>query len=115
MRVITKIKRKLSFETRTIKFINDYKAYMDAFSNKMKNQTIQKAEFLRAIIRIKLSLIALKNHNLSYKKTKNKDYKKLIRESVKDIKRNKKLIMAIIEKNHNFYMNIHAVRYLRSR
>lgn len=115
MRVITKIKRKLSFEARTIKFINEYKRYMDAFSNKLKNQTIQKDEFLRAIIRIKSSLVALKNNKIFYKKTKNKDYKKLIRESVKNIKRNKKLIISIIEKNHNFYMNVYGVNYLKLR
>lgn len=103
MRIITKIKRKLSFEARTIKFINDYKAYMDAFSNKMKNQTIQKAEFLRAIIRIKSSLVAFKNNKMAYKKTKNKDYKKLIRASIRSIIKDKRLIKSILEQNHNYY------------
>ena len=106
MRIITKVKRKLSFEARTIKFINDYKKFMESYSTKLKSETIQKAEFLRAILRIKSSLVALQNNKVSYKKTKNKVYKKLIRESIRNIRRNKKLMKAIVEQNHNYYQYV---------
>ena len=107
MKVITKIKRKLSFEARTIRFINEYKMYMEAFSNKLKTNTIKKAEFLRAIIRIKSSLIALKNNKVAYKKTKNKDYKKLIRASIRSIIKDKRLIKSILEQNRNYYTYVY--------
>lgn len=107
MKVITKVKRKLSFEARTIRFINEYKRYMNAFSNKLKNQTIQKAEFLRAIIRIKSSLVAFKNNKMTYKKTKNKDYKKLIRASIRSIIKDKRLIKSILEQNRNYYIYVY--------
>lgn len=106
MRIITKVKRKLSFEARTIKFINDYKKFMESYSTKLKNETIQKAEFLRAIIRIKSSLVALQNNKTSYKKTKNKVYKKLIKESIRNIRKNKRLMKAIIEQNYNYYQYV---------
>ena len=106
MRIITKIKRKLSFEARTIKFLEEYKHYMDAFSKRLGNQIIQKAEFLRVIIRIKSSLVAFKNNKMAYKKTKNKNYKKLMRVSIRSIIKDKKLIKNIIEQNQNCYQTI---------
>lgn len=106
MRIVTKVKRKLSFEARTIRFINDYKKFMESYSTKLKNKTIQKADFLRAIIRIKSSLVALKNAKISYKKTKNKQYKTLIKHSVKNIRENKRAIKAILEMNRNYYYTI---------
>lgn len=103
MRIITKIKRKISFEAKTIKFINDYKKIMENYLAILKNETIQKTEFLRAIIRIKSSLVALRNNKIAYKKTKNKNYKKLIKEAIRNIIKDKKLIKSIIEQNNNYY------------
>lgn len=106
MEIITEIKRKLSFEARTIKFINNYKAYMSLYDGKLKNNIIQKAEFLRAIIRIKSSLIAFKINKIAYKKTNNKNYKKLTRAAIRSIIKDKKLIKNIIEQNQNYYQTI---------
>lgn len=106
MRIITKVKRKLSFEARTIRFINDYKKSIESYSIRLKSETIQKEEFLKAITRIKLSLVALRNNKTFYKKTKNKIYKKLIKESIRNIRRNKRLAKDIIEKNYNYYQHI---------
>ena len=106
MRIITKIKRKLSFEARTIKFMDEYKSLVDTYSKRLGNQTINKAEFLRAIIRIKSSLVAFKNNKIAYKKTKNKDYKKLMRVSIRSIIKDKRLIKSILEQNRNYYAYI---------
>lgn len=106
MRIITKVKRKLSFEARTVKFINDYKKLMESYSARLKNKMMQKVEFLEAITRIKSSLITLQNNKAFYKKTKNKVYKKLIKESIRNIRENKRLIKAIFEQNYNYYRHI---------
>lgn len=101
-----KIIKKLSFEARTIKFINDYKKIMESYLTILKNETIQKTEFLRAIIRIKSSLVALRNNKVAYKKTKNKNYKKLIKAAIRNIIKDKNLIKNIIEQNNNYYQLI---------
>lgn len=103
MKIITKIRKKLSFEARTIKFINDYKAYMDVVVKELKNNTVQKNEFDVAIMRIKSSLVALKNNKAVYKKTKSKVYKTLIKASIRAIRKDKKIIKSIIDKNNDYY------------
>lgn len=98
-----RIVKKLSYEARVVRFIQNYKKYFDAFEKRMGKDIIRKADFLRAIIRIKSSLVALKNAKTSYKKTKNKQYKVLIKHSVKNIRENKRTIKAILEMNRNYY------------
>ncbi len=98
-----RILKKLSYEARIIRFIQDSKAIFEAYEKKMGKDIIKKADFLRAIIRIKSSLIALKNNKIAYKKTKNKQYKTLIRHSLKSIRVDRRIIKSIIEMNINYY------------
>lgn len=102
MRII----KKLSYEARLIKFIQNAKMIFSAYEKKMGKNIIHKQEFLRAVIRIKSSLVALKNNKLLFKKTKNKQYKTLIRHSIKAIKEDKRKIKTIIEMNKNYYYTI---------
>lgn len=100
------IKKRLSFERRTIKFVNDYTALLESYSSLLGNKIIKKLEFLHAVNRINACLANFVACKIIYKRTKNSMYKKQLKSMIKAIRIDKKLIESIIGQNRNYYLYI---------
>lgn len=100
------IRKYLSFEKRTIKFINDYTALLESYSLWLGNKVIKKLEFLQAVNRINACLANFVACKIIYKRTKNNLYKEQLKSMIKAIRVDKKLIKSIIGQNRNYYLYI---------
>lgn len=100
------IRKHLSFEKRTIKFINDYTALLESYSSWLGSKVIKKLEFLQAVNRINACLTNFVACKIIYKRTKNSIYKKQLKSMIKVIHADKKLMKSIIGQNRNYYLYI---------
>lgn len=100
--------KKFVYENRILNFISDYKKVLKYYETLMsKEYIINKKDFDNAISRIMNTLMDIKVLKIRYSQTKDKRFKKRIKEDMKIIRKEQKLISNIIEMNRNYYLVIY--------
>jgi hypothetical protein len=115
MRIIKNLRKRISYEARILKWIRNHNIIMDTYIRMLGNSTKFISNYKKAITEIKSDLILIKQNKKLYRERKNKYYKSLIKEALKNIKKNKKFISFIINQNHTYYMNLIKIGFSKSR
>ena len=100
--------KKFVYENKILNFISDYKKILKYYETLMsKEHIISKNEFNNAISRIMNTLMDIKVLRIRYRQTKDKRFKKRIKEDMKIIKKEQRLLSNIIDMNRNYYLVIY--------
>lgn len=96
----------LSYEERTVDFVQVCKKDFQRFEKEMGSKVIRKKDFERAVSNINRLLIDIHNSKVVYKKIKSERLKEHIGQDMKRLSSNKKEMKSIVEMNRNYYNTI---------
>jgi hypothetical protein len=115
MNIIEKIMKHLSYESRVENFLKDSRNMINYYTSLMPNNVIGKHAMLSNLHLIELDLAFLAAYKNEYKRTKDENHKKLIRQIVREIRKKEKNVLNILDQNRNFFIHIYSLQTIKTK